>query len=182
MIRLLFLLIAILLAGEARAQNGQNYNSCTQSAVINCPRAPIWAVPPVLTGSVDYVTQTPYGGLRVQLQDGVGNDLAPITPVATTSLASSLVLKAAPGQLYSATVTTSTTPGYVMVLNATAPPADGAVTPWFCFYMQPLSSQSFGSFGAPADLYTIGITVVFSTTGCLTKTASATAFISGSVR
>ena len=43
-------------------------------------------------------------------------------------------------------------------------------------------SQSFGSYGAPPDKYTIGITVVFSTTGCLTKTASATAFISGNVQ
>lgn len=182
MIRLLLLLLALLIGADARAQNGQNYNSCTQSAVINCPRAPIWTVPPVLTGTVDYLTQTPYGGLRVQLQDGIGGDIAPVTPVATTSLASSLVLKAAPGLLYTATVTTSTAAGYVMALNATAPPADGAVTPLFCFYMPANWSQSFGAYGSPASYYNVGITIVFSTTGCLTKTASATAFISGNVK
>lgn len=73
---------ALLLTTAAQAQNGLNGTPCTLSAVLTCLRAPIWAAPPALTGSVDYLTQTSGGGLRTQPQDGAGHDVSSAWPLA----------------------------------------------------------------------------------------------------
>ncbi len=101
------------------------------------------------------------------------------TPMTTTSAAaSSLVLKASAANLYRVVVTSGASAGYVMIFNATSAPADGAVTPVDCRAIAANASLSISYADAPARL-TTGATVVFSTTGCFTKTASATAFITG---
>ena len=108
---------------------------------------------------------------------------AGIAPSATSALAGSLVLKASAGNLYGLTVTTSTVAGYVMLFNATSAPADGAVTPTKCIYLGAAPSTVAISWrSGPASYYSTGITAVFSTTGCFTKTASATAFLDGDVQ
>jgi hypothetical protein len=107
---------------------------------------------------------------------------AGITPVVSGSLEGSHVLKASAGNLYDAYVTTGTTPGYVMVFNATSAPGDGAVTPIDCIQAPPSQTTSLFSLASPPEVFSTGITIVFSTTGCFTKTISATAFFHGRVQ
>lgn len=107
----------------------------------------------------------------------------PIYPQFTTSTSGSLTLNGY--NFYGAQITTSSTAGYVLIFDGTTVPADGTVTPVKCFYVAnpgtsyisldptaPWSSKSNPS----------GWTIVFSSTGCFTKTISATAFISAQVQ
>lgn len=71
-------------------------------------------------------------------------------------------------------VTPSTVAGYIMIFDAIITPGDGAVTPQFCAQI-PLGATTAISLNFPI---TLGITAVFSTTGCLTKTLSSTVFLS----
>jgi len=106
-----------------------------------------------------------------------------ITPVVTSAVASSLVLKASAGNLYSVTLTTGATAGLLMVFNATSAPADGAVTPVYCVDVAATSTVAINFIPGPPAQFATGITAVFSSgTNCFNKTASATAFISGMVQ
>lgn len=69
----------------------------------------------------------------------------------------------------------SSVAGYLMTFDATSVPADGAVTPKECI---PVPAGSYGAHElvATQDNYGAGLVLVYSTTGCFTKTASATAF------
>lgn len=98
-----------------------------------------------------------------------------IVPTATSAVASVLVVKASAGNLYEWRVTSGASAGYVMLFNATAAPADGAVTPVDCVVVA--ANATVGSGTIIPERYSTGIVVVFSTTGCFTKTASATAYI-----
>ena len=99
-------------------------------------------------------------------------------PVLSTSVvASSLVLKASAGNLYSLQAS-ATAAGFIMVFNATTAPADGTVSPAICY---PVAANGAVTLSFPPAYFSTGITAVYSSTGCFTKTASATAFISGSV-
>lgn len=84
----------------------------------------------------------------------------------------------APCFIRSLYVTTGATAGYLMTFNAVSAPVDGAVTPVICV-AAPANSTVAMDFGDTTDQYVTGMTAVFSTTGCFTKTASATAFFSG---
>lgn len=103
------------------------------------------------------------------------------TGSACSAVCSNLVLKNSSGNLYSINVTTGATAGYIMFFNATSAPADGAVTPGYCSVIAANSTFNMANTPIPS-LFTTGITVVFSTTGCYTKTASATAFIEGQIQ
>lgn len=105
---------------------------------------------------------------------------ASLTSGVTSSASANLVLKASAGVLWGFQVTTGASAGYVMIYNATSAPADGAVTPYRCYGQIPANYTLGVDFrpGPPIALST-GITIGFSTTGCFTKTASATAFIAG---
>lgn len=102
---------------------------------------------------------------------------AALVPSATAAVAGSLILKASAGNLYGYNVVAGASAGYVMIFNSATVPADGAVTPLRCI---PLAANAGidRSFDIPRRFST-GITIVFSTTGPFTKTASATAFIAG---
>lgn len=107
---------------------------------------------------------------------------AAIVPVVSTAAEGSHVLKASAGNLYGVYATVGASAGYLMVFNATSAPADGAVTPLVCV---PVAANQVTSFSFPGGVparFGTGITAVFSTTGCFTKTISATAFISGMVQ
>jgi hypothetical protein len=110
------------------------------------------------------------------------NASAGIVAVVSASAESNHVIKASPGLFYDAYVTTGATAGYFMAFNATTAPVDGAVTPASCVQVPANNTISLGVYGAPPVVYTTGVVLVFSSTGCFTKTASATAFFSGRVK
>lgn len=104
-----------------------------------------------------------------------------VAPVNNTVAANGLVLKATPGNLYSLAVKTGATTGYVILIDATAVPSNGAVTYKWC---KPVLSN--GTLGGddwrwdPPLVFATGITALFSTdTSCAVFTGSATAQFSG---
>lgn len=105
-----------------------------------------------------------------------------LTPVVSSAAEASHVLKASPGNLYSLTVTSGASAGFVLLFNLTAAPANGAVTPQNCVVIAANSTVSIGAGGDPPSAYSVGIVAEFSTTGCFTATSSATAFFAGNVQ
>ncbi|ARN82161.1 hypothetical protein [Methylocystis bryophila] len=104
---------------------------------------------------------------------------AALAPVVTSSAASALQLKASAGNLLSL-MATSTVSGWLLLFDATAAPADGAVTPKWVY---PIAANGALNMAWPSPLaFASGIVAVFSTTGPFNKTASTTAFISGQVQ
>jgi hypothetical protein len=106
------------------------------------------------------------------------------TPVVTGSGASSQVLKASAGNLYGVYATNLTgTAGFLVVLNATSAPADGAITPLACVPLTANGVASINYLPGPPAVYSTGITaVVTSAATCFTKTTGTiTAFIAGQV-
>lgn len=101
-----------------------------------------------------------------------------ITPIISTSVESSHILKASAGNMYRVRITSGAVAGFLMLFNATSAPSDGAVTPQSCSIVPANSTVEIDHGGIP-DRFAIGITAVFSSTGCFTKTASATAMIEG---
>lgn len=140
------------------------------------------ASPPTLSdGTAGWLQLDSVGSLRVTGTVSSGADAAS-TVISTAALASSLVVKASAGNLYSFEVaadsTLSAAAWWIMIFNATSLPSDGAVTPAKCYAM-PLGTTSYaGAFPFPARFGT-GITIGVSTNGCFTLAASVHAFISG---
>jgi hypothetical protein len=101
--------------------------------------------------------------------------------VAAPAVTGGVVLKTVGARLYGVNVVSGASAGYVMIFDAPAVPADGAVVPAYCL---PLAANTGldASFRAAPINFVTGISVAFSTTGCYTKTASATAYIAGSVQ
>jgi len=110
---------------------------------------------------------------------------AGLSPIASTVSESSHVLKASPGNLYGAYATNQTaTAGFLVILNATSAPVDGAITPLDCIPLPGNSSASISRIPGPPRIYSTGITaVVTSGANCFTKTTGViSAFISGDVK
>jgi hypothetical protein len=105
-----------------------------------------------------------------------------IASVVSSAAESNHPLKGSAGNLYGVSVTTGTISGFLMTFNATSAPSDGAVTPIACVVAPANATTSLTFSGRPPSYYSIGIVVVFSSTGCFTKTASATAFFAGDVQ
>jgi len=108
--------------------------------------------------------------------------LAPGLPAPTGALATSKVVKATPGILYSFQVSADSTLSggawWVMILNSPTDPGNGAVTPIKCFSASSGTAALGGTYAAGGVAFSQGITIVVSTTGCFTETQSAHAFIS----
>lgn len=104
-----------------------------------------------------------------------------ITPIVSTALESNHVIKASAGNLYTGYVTTTTIGGYLLVANSTTAPTAGgaAIAPLACVVAPAGQSVSISTGGGPPIVASTGITLVFSTSGCFTNTASATAYFSG---
>jgi hypothetical protein len=100
-----------------------------------------------------------------------------VTTAQTGAAASSLVAKASAGSVVS--ISGSAVSGsFIMIFNATSAPADGAVTPLKCWGpMAAAGPFAFGWGPGPVLTMSTGITVVSSSTGCFTKTATNAAFI-----
>jgi hypothetical protein len=132
------------------------------------------------------------GNVRAVLTDTSGRVIvAPpsLTPQVAGPAISSLVLKAAPGNLYSATAV-STVNGYLMVFNATTAPSNGATTAGtasgnvvFCGPISANAPPNGPAFpGMPSAAFSVGIVLVFSSTPCGTLTLSAAALLTGFVQ
>lgn len=98
---------------------------------------------------------------------------------ATTAASSALVVKSQGASLYDVNIVSGAAAGYVLVIDANAVPADGAVTPALCLPVAANTGIDLNMRAEPVR-FVNGVVIVFSTTGCFTKTASATAFISAS--
>lgn len=101
--------------------------------------------------------------------------------VRTPAVAGALIVKAGTVYLAGLNVTSGASAGYVMLFDAADVPADGAVAPLRCLPIAANTGLDVNWRGAPVYLQQ-GAVVVFSTTGCFTKTASATAFIAGDIQ
>lgn len=98
----------------------------------------------------------------------------------STAAEGSRIICPGPCSLGGLQVNTGASSGWVLIFNATAVPADGAVVPvkWY----QVGANQTLAmSWDLPLRL-TTGCIVVFSTTGPFIKTISATATISGEIQ
>jgi len=116
--------------------------------------------------------------------DGTGHTpksiMRPAVPIVSTALENSHVMSAAPGSITSLTVVNGAASGWVLLFDAVALPANGAVTPKWFFQMGANSSMAT-SFNPPWQFAT-GIVAGFSTTGPFVLTASATAAFAGTVQ
>jgi hypothetical protein len=124
-------------------------------------------------------TLTP-GQMSQIIIDSVGGK--PVNAIIPASCAAcgSLVVKSSAGIFLGATITTGATAGYLMLFAAGADPADGPVTPRGCIAVAANGTTTFNpSASMPGWVMPLGVTLVFSTTGCSTKTESATAFLFG---
>lgn len=104
---------------------------------------------------------------------------AGITPVVSAALESNHVIKNAAGNFISGYVTTGAVAGWLLLANSAAAPTAGgaAIAPLACV-IAPVNSTT--SITPPVPMiFSTGITMVFSTSGCLTNTASTTVFFSG---
>jgi hypothetical protein len=117
----------------------------------------------------------------IALQPTSSSSLA-IAPVVSAAAEGTHVFKASAGNLYSAYVTTGGTAGFLLIFNTTTAPADGAVTPIHCVQAPANTTVGVSFSGMPPESFSTGISAAFSTTGCFTKTVSATAFFHGSVQ
>ena len=105
-----------------------------------------------------------------------------IPPIASAAAESNHVVKSACDpvagcRLKGFEVVTGASAGFVLIFDATVAPADGAVLPVKCYSVAATSTFDKSWPDNPVKFST-GIVLVFSTTGCFTKTASATAFFS----
>lgn len=109
------------------------------------------------------------------------NSAAGVTTVASTAVSGGQVIKASAGNLYGFNVVSGASAGYVLIFNSTTVPADGAVTPVRCLPLAANTGLDVNLRGQPT-FFSTGISISFSTTGCFTKTASATAFIAADAK
>jgi hypothetical protein len=100
---------------------------------------------------------------------------------ATPAVSAGFVLRSGTTNLAGLSVTTGATAGYVMLFDGTTVPADGAVTPARCLPIAPNTGLDLNFRGSPLR-FDNGVVVVFSSTGCFTKTASATAYLAGDIQ
>lgn len=105
------------------------------------------------------------------------------TPVASTAAENGKVLKASAGAIVHLAVAIGATSGYLALIDATAVPSNGAITPKWC---QPVPSNgTLGggswSWGQTPLYFTTGITALFGTASCVSFTGSTTAVISAGV-
>lgn len=102
------------------------------------------------------------------------------TRISGAAAASNQVLKASAGNLYDLDVVIGATSGYLLLFDATSLPSNGTVTPVFCDRINSDGTAGGAKYAWPMPFpFATGITAGFSTTGCFTLTASATASFFG---
>ncbi len=108
-----------------------------------------------------------------------------VTPVVSAAAEAGHVLKSTPGHLYAAYATNlTTTAGFLVILNATSVPSDGAILPVACIPLPASGAASYNYAPTPPGQFSTGITAaVTSASTCFTlTTGTITAFISGLVQ
>lgn len=103
-----------------------------------------------------------------------------ITPIVSSVAEATHVLKVSSGNLYSTYATNLTsTAGFLVIVNATSAPADGAIVPldWCILPANGSCAISYGP--APPDFYGTGITAVL--TSAVTPFTKTTGVITGSI-
>jgi hypothetical protein len=100
---------------------------------------------------------------------------------AGSAVSAGQVLRAGTTNLAGLNVVSGASAGYVMLFDAAAVPADGAVVPLRCMPIAANTGLDLNFRGSPLR-FDAGAVIVFSTTGCFTKTGSATAFLAGDVQ
>jgi len=124
------------------------------------------------------------GAQLVALTPSSGSSIG-ITSVVSAAAESSHVLKASAGNLYSVYATNQTaTAGFLLLLNATTAPADGAVSPLECIPLPANGNATINYGSGPPSVFSTGIVAVVSSgANCFTKTTgTVTAFLKGSVQ
>lgn len=161
-----FLLASMFLATAFAATDAPQDGNPTYTA-----GSAIWGLKAGTTNTKQAVEST-NGALNVMPQptSSAGQGMA---EVPSTAAESNHVMKAGAGNLFSITITTGASAGFLMIFNATSAPADGAVAPVYCVPVAAASATPL-QWNYPV-VFSTGITAVFSTTGCFSKTASATA-------
>jgi hypothetical protein len=115
------------------------------------------------------------------LQPSVASPTAPGgISVQTATVGSSLVLKAAPGELFSATISNPSAAGFLLIFNAATVPADGTVTPVECVPVASAGTVTI-SYSTP-EFFNVGMAMALSSTGCFTKTTAPTGFLHAQVQ
>lgn len=165
MLRRFILALALLVGAAAAASAGPLGSS--SNATIGAGTAIIGKI------GIDQTTPGSTNGVNIAPSNGSG---IAITPTVSSAAGSNLVVCSAACNLWSAYATTGATGGYFMSFNATSLPSNGAVTPIDCVQAPANTTQSLSLGSGPPDRYSTGVTLGFSTTGCFTLTASATAF------
>src|SRR5262245_14385262 len=103
----------------------------------------------------------------------ITSNCAPVsTPIVTAAAANNLVLKTSPGTVVNVFAANHTgTAGFLVLLNATAAPSDGAITPLDCAALPANGNATINYSPGPVALYNVGITAVLtSASTCFTKT------------
>lgn len=119
------------------------------------------------------------GTPNVAISSGTITPLAGVSQAQTGAAASNLVIKASAGSLISLSGS-AVSGSFIMLFNATSAPADGAVTPVKCWGPMAAAGPFVFAWGpGPVLTMSTGITVVSSSTGCFTKTATNAAFLAG---
>lgn len=128
---------------------------------------------PVATDTATVVTIREVGTALTPNANTFSVQRPAVTQVVSTALEASHVLKASAGQLVQLTVFSSRTSSqYILVMNSTSLPGDGAVT--LLYPPIPIGAASIVVLDLPAPLVaSTGITVCNSSTGTFTKTIGA---------
>jgi hypothetical protein len=108
-----------------------------------------------------------------------------ITPVVSTAVEACHVLKASASALYGFTVTTTGSAGatdWILVLNASSAPGNGAVTPVEWGRVGANGQYAWSAPGGVPQAFSTGVVVCLSTAGPFTLTADAQAVISGKIQ
>jgi hypothetical protein len=119
-----------------------------------------------------------------QFLSGAGAAVSTATPVVSAAAENNHVFKASAGNVISVSATNLTaTAGFLVLLNATTAPGDGAITPLACAPLNANGAASISYAGGPPGVFSTGVTaVVTSATTCFTKTTGViTALFSGIV-
>lgn len=109
----------------------------------------------------------------------IGN---PIVSVQSSVAEGSRILKTTGGTFLNGfSATSGSVAGYVLIFDSATVPADGTVTPKLCYSIPATSTTGASWLNYPIP-FSNGIVIVFSSTGCFSKTVSATAFFSAQVQ